>query len=250
MLNKKIIACLDIKDGQVVKGVNFECVKQTGDPLVLAKFYSESNADELVMLDISATLEKRDTILDLVQQVAQQISIPLIVGGGINSVEAAQKIIACGASKIAVNSAAILRPELIRELAQKYGSSKVVVAIDVKQTPQGYRVVSQGGTHITQYEPLQWALLAQGLGAGAILLTSIGTDGMQKGFDLQITGQLAKELTIEVIASGGAGSYEDFEELFTKTNAQSALAASVFHFNTLQIPQLKQRLKNKNINVL
>ncbi|WP_407486076.1 imidazole glycerol phosphate synthase subunit HisF [Elizabethkingia anophelis] len=249
MLKKRIIPCLDIKDGRTVKGINFEGLRDAGDPVVLAQKYVEEGADELVFLDISATQEKRKTLADLVERIAQEINIPFTVGGGINSVEDAATIIKAGADKISINSSAVKNPQLISDLAARFGSQCVVVAIDTKSMNGTEKVFVNGGKIETELETLIWAKEAEKLGAGEILLTSMNADGTKNGFALDITQQIAQLVNIPVIASGGAGKIEDFKEVFEKTKASGALAASIFHFGEVPIPQLKQYLTQQNIPV-
>ncbi|WP_407479258.1 imidazole glycerol phosphate synthase subunit HisF [Elizabethkingia miricola] len=249
MLKKRIIPCLDIKDGRTVKGINFEGLRDAGDPVVLAQKYVEEGADELVFLDISATQEKRKTLADLVERIAQEINIPFTVGGGINSVEDAATIIKAGADKISVNSSAVKDSQLISDLAARFGSQCVVVAIDTKSMNGTEKVFVNGGKIETELETLIWAKEAEKLGAGEILLTSMNADGTKNGFALDITQQIAQLVNIPVIASGGAGKMEDFKEVFEKTKASGALAASIFHFGEVPIPQLKQYLTQQNIPV-
>ena len=249
MLKKRIIPCLDIKDGRTVKGINFEGLRDAGDPVVLAQKYVEEGADELVFLDISATQEKRKTLADLVERIAQEINIPFTVGGGINSVEDAATIIKAGADKISVNSSAVKDPQLISDLAARFGSQCVVVAIDTKSMNGTEKVFVNGGKIETELETLIWAKEAEKLGAGEILLTSMNADGTKNGFALDITQQIAQLVNIPVIASGGAGKMEDFKEVFEQTKASGALAASIFHFGEVPIPQLKQYLTQQNIPV-
>ncbi|AMR40165.1 imidazole glycerol phosphate synthase subunit HisF [Elizabethkingia anophelis] len=249
MLKKRIIPCLDIKDGRTVKGINFEGLRDAGDPVVLAQKYVEEGADELVFLDISATQEKRKTLADLVERIAQEINIPFTVGGGINSVEDAATIIKAGADKISINSSAVKNPQLISDLAARFGSQCVVVAIDTKSMNGTEKVFVSGGKTETELETLIWAKEAETLGAGEILLTSMNADGTKNGFALDITQQIAQLVNIPVIASGGAGKMEDFKEVFETTKASGALAASIFHFGEVPIPQLKQYLTQQNIPV-
>lgn len=245
MLKKRIIPCLDIKDGRTVKGVNFVAIKDAGDPVVLAKKYVEEGADELVFLDITATVENRKTLVDLVRRIAQEINIPFTVGGGINSVEDARNLIAAGADKVSVNSAAVKRPALIEELAQEFGRQSVVVAVDTNLINGEWTVVIHGGRTPSSYLTLDWVKQAEGLGAGEILLTSMQNDGTKNGFALDITKKVAASINIPVIASGGAGNQQHFLEVFQQTGATGALAASIFHFGEVPIPKLKQFLKTK-----
>ena len=249
MLKKRIIPCLDIKDGRTVKGVNFENIIDAGDPIELAKRYVIEGADELVFLDITATLEKRKTLTELVTRIASEINIPFTVGGGINSIEAAKAIIEAGADKISVNSAAVLDPNLISEIAKNYGSQCVVVAIDTKYVDGEWMVFRNGGKIATNLKAVNWAKEAADLGAGEILLTSMNNDGTKDGFACDITNQIAQAVSIPVIASGGAGSMQHFADVFEHTKATGALAASVFHFGEIAIPDLKQFLETQNIPI-
>ncbi len=249
MLKKRIIPCLDIKDNRTVKGINFENIIDAGDPIELAKRYVNEGADELVFLDITATQEKRKTLTELVRKIAAEINIPFTVGGGINSLEDAKAIIESGADKISVNSAAILNPELISEIANQYGNQCVVVAIDTKFVNDEWMVFRSGGKIATGLKAVDWAKKAADLGAGEILLTSMNNDGTKAGFACDITNQISKTVSIPVIASGGAGTREHFADVFTETKATGALAASVFHFGHIPIPELKNYLKTKNIPI-
>lgn len=249
MLKKRIISCLDIKDGRTVKGVNFLDLIDAGDPVALAKRYVQEGADELVFLDITATVEKRKTLIELVSRIASELEIPFTVGGGINTLEDAAAVIEAGADKIAVNSAAIEKPELIAQISERFGSQCVVVAIDTKLIDGAWRVVKHGGRTLTPLLTLNWARQVQELGAGEIMLTSMNNDGTKNGFALGITKQVAETVQIPVIASGGAGAQEDFASVFKFTDASAALAASVFHFEKIAIPDLKAFLKTQNIPV-
>lgn len=249
MLKKRIIPCLDIKNGRTVKGVNFLDIKDAGDPVELAKRYVTEGADELVFLDITATLENRKTLIDLVETIAKEINIPFTVGGGINSVDDALELIKAGADKISINSSAVSNPKLIVDLKKRFGSQFVVVAIDTKYINGKWKVFTKGGTNETELETVSWAKEVEYLGAGEILLTSMNSDGTKAGFDLEVTKAVSKLVNIPVIASGGAGNINHFEEVFTKTEVSAALAASIFHFGEIPIPQLKKELKNKNIPV-
>lgn len=249
MLKKRIIPCLDIKDNRTVKGINFENIIDAGDPIELAKRYVNEGADELVFLDITATQEKRKTLTELVRKIAAEINIPFTVGGGINSLEDAKAIIESGADKISVNSSAILNPELISEIANQYGNQCVVVAIDTKFVNDEWMVFRSGGKIATGLKAVDWAKKAADLGAGEILLTSMNNDGTKAGFACDITNQISKTVSIPVIASGGAGTREHFADVFTETKATGALAASVFHFGHIPIPELKNYLKTKNIPI-
>ncbi|HDP75399.1 MAG TPA: imidazole glycerol phosphate synthase subunit HisF [Bacteroidales bacterium] len=249
MLAKRIIPCLDIKNGRTVKGVNFDNLTDAGDPVQLAKKYYAEGADELVLLDISATLEGRETFTDVVSNVAKAIAIPFTVGGGINSVEQAEKLIRVGADKVSINTAAIQKPELIGNLADYFGSQCVVVAIDAMLTEKGWEVVNHAGTKRTGIKALEWAKTCEILGAGEILLTSHTSDGTREGYAIDITRKISQSIGIPVIASGGAGGPEHFAEVFTKGMADAALAAGVFHYELLSISQVKEYLLSKNIIV-
>jgi len=249
MLKKRIIPCLDIKDGRTVKGVNFIDIIDAGDPVELAKKYVAQGADELVFLDISATLENRKTLVSLVTKIAHEINIPFTVGGGIRSVDDVKQIINAGADKISINSAAVAKPLLIKEIAEEFGSQCAVVAIDTKFVQGEWMVFVQGGKKATQLKTLAWAKEAEQLGAGEILLTSMNNDGTKEGFALNITDSVARGVNIPVIASGGAGLKEHFNAVFEQTKASAALAASVFHFGEIDIPELKTYLKTNSIAV-
>ncbi|MEQ9468554.1 MAG: imidazole glycerol phosphate synthase subunit HisF [Ekhidna sp.] len=248
-LKKRIIPCLDIKDGQTVKGVNFVDIRNAGDPIALAKRYVKEGADELVFLDITATVDGRKTFATLVEQIAHEINIPFTVGGGISSVEDAAVLVKAGADKVSINSAAVKRPELVKEIADEFGSQFVVVAIDAGMVNGEWKVFVKGGREATDIDVYEWAKKVEELGAGEILLTSMKNDGTKKGFAIELTSKLAAALNIPVIASGGAGSIGHFAEVFKKTKATGVLAASVFHFGEIPIPKLKAFLKNKNIEV-
>jgi imidazole glycerol-phosphate synthase subunit HisF len=249
MLKKRIIPCLDIQNGRTVKGINFEGIRDAGDPIELAKRYVSEGADELVFLDITATIERRESLLELISSVAKAIDIPFTVGGGIHSVEDVRKIIGAGADKISINSAAVRRPALIREIAAEFGSQCVVLAMDVKKVDSKWKVFVKGGREETAWEALSWAKEAVEMGAGEILLTSMNNDGTKEGFALDITQEIAQTVHVPVIASGGAGGAQDFAELFTRTSATGGLAASIFHYNELPIPTLKNYLKTLNIPI-
>ena len=249
MLKKRIIPCLDIKDGQTVKGVNFVNLINAGDPVELAKKYEDQGADELVFLDITATVEKRKTFVELVKKIARELSIPFTVGGGISSVEDVRKLLNAGADKISINSSAVKNPHLIQELSDEFGKQCVVVAIDTRFVNGKDIVHIKGGREATDLETLGWAKKVEELGAGEILLTSMDADGTKAGFDLRITKLISETVNIPIIASGGAGKSEDFEEVFNKTKATGALAASIFHFGEIPIPKLKNFLNQKNIAV-
>lgn len=249
MLAKRIIPCLDIKNGETVKGVNFLDLKEVGNPVEMAIRYSQQGADELVFLDISATEERRKTLIPLVRDIAKHINIPFTVGGGINALENVEELLKNGADKITINSASLSNPKLITEVAKRFGSQCMVVAIDTKLVENQNKVFSNGGKIETEKELFSWAKEVENLGAGEILLTSMNTDGTKAGFAIEITKQLAELVNIPVIASGGAGTMQHFEDVFTETKATGALAASIFHFNEIAIPELKNYLKSKNLSI-
>ena len=246
---KRIIPCLDIKNGRTVKGINFVNLIDAGDPVELAKRYVEEGADELVFLDITATVEERKTLITLVTQMAAAIKIPFTIGGGIHSVDEAREIIQAGATKVSINSSAVKRPELINELVEQFGSERVVLAIDAKLDGNDWKVYTHGGNVATTLAVTDWAREVEQRGAGEILLTSMNHDGTKNGFALDITQAVSEAVSIPVIASGGAGTLEHFADVFTKTKANAGLAASVFHFGEISIPQLKAYLATKNIAV-
>ena len=249
MLTKRIIPCLDIKNERTVKGVNFVDLKDAGDPVELAKIYAETGADELVFLDISATEERRKTLVDLVRKVAQNINIPFTVGGGISSVEDVEILLKNGADKVSINSKEKKRPELINELARKFGNQCVIVAIDAKKINNDWIVHLVGGKVETELNLFDWAKEVEQRGAGEILFTSMDNDGTKNGFANEALAKLSEIVNIPIIASGGAGTMQDFADAFTKGKADAALAASVFHFKEIEIPVLKQFLKEKKISV-
>ncbi len=250
MLTKRIIPCLDIKDGRTVKGTNFVNLRDAGDPVELGATYARQGADELVFLDITATVEKRKTLSELVKRVAKNINIPFTVGGGINNVEDVSVLLASGADKVSINTAAFKSPQLITDIAQTAGSQCVVLAIDTKQEEDGeWYVYLNGGRTKTDKKCFEWAKEAEALGAGEILLTSMNHDGTKAGFALDITQQLATQLSIPVIASGGGGTMQHFADVFEQAQADAALAASVFHFKEIEIPELKRYLQQKGIAV-
>lgn len=252
MLAKRIIPCLDVKDGRVVKGINFVGLRDAGDPVELAKFYSSQGADEIVFLDITATCENRDTIADVVRRTCREVFVPVTVGGGIRTADDFRDILRAGADKISVNSAAVKNPPLIDAAAEKYGSQCVVVAIDGRKTgktPSGFEVYVAGGRTPTGLDAVAWAKEAFRRGAGEILLTSMDRDGTKSGFDLELTGAVCDAVTIPVIASGGCGTLAHFSEVFEKTGADAALAASLFHYGELAIDEVKQHLAQKHIPV-
>ncbi len=249
MLAKRIIPCLDVKNGQTVKGTNFVNLRQAGDPVELGRTYSEQGADELVFLDITASHEGRKTFADMVERVAAEISIPFTVGGGISELSDVEAMLSAGADKVSINSAALRRPELIDEIAQHFGSQVCVVAIDARMDDQGWTCYLNGGRIPTERGLFEWAREANDRGAGEILFTSMNHDGVKTGFANDALSRLAEELSIPVIASGGAGEMVHFRDAFTIGHADAALAASVFHFGEISIPDLKLYLKKEGINV-
>ena len=250
MITKRIIPCLDVRDGRVVKGVNFEGVSDVSSPIELAEYYSNSGADELVFYDITASFEGRKLFTDILKEVAKKIFIPLTVGGGINTVDDFDRVLKCGADKVSVNSGAIKNPQLIKEAALKYGSQCVVISADVKRVDDVFRVFSKGGRENTGMEAIEWIKKCVELGAGEVVVNSIDTDGVKQGFDLELLEKVCSAVSVPVIASGGAGGIEHFIELFEKVpQVDAGLAASIFHFNEVKIPDLKQKLKEKNIDM-
>ncbi len=249
MLAKRIIPCLDIKDGQTVKGTNFVNLRQAGDPVELARAYSEQGADELVFLDITASFEGRKTFAELVKRIAANISIPFTVGGGIHELSDVDRLLSAGADKISINSAAIKQPQLIDDIAKHFGSQVCVLAVDAKQTDNGWKCYLNGGRVETDKELMSWAYEAQERGAGEVLFTSMDHDGVKTGYANEALAQLAADLKIPIIASGGAGNMEHFRDAFTIGKADAALAASVFHFGEIKIPDLKSYLCANGISV-
>ena len=251
MLTKRIIPCLDIRDGRVVKGVNFVGIRDAGDPVECARTYDAVGADELVLLDINASHEGRKTMLDVCARVAEQVFIPFTIGGGISDMEQIRALLNLGADKVSINSPAVRRPEFIAEAASRFGSQCIVVAMDVKRRADGsgYDVYLNGGRVNTGLDALEWAVKAESLGAGEILLTSMDTDGVKQGYDLPITRAIADAVKIPVIASGGAGAYEHFYDAIAEGHADAVLAASLFHFGTMKIADLKDYLASRGIAV-
>ena len=250
MLAKRIIPCLDVRDGRVVKGVNFVNIRDAGDPVELARFYSDQGADEIVFLDITATHEARKTVADVVERTAEQVFVPLTVGGGIRTLDDFRELLRAGADKISVNSAAVARPELITEAAERFGSQCVVLAVDARSRGDGtWEVVVAGGRKPTGLDLLEWGNKGEALGAGEFLLTSMDADGTKAGFDLPMTKAVTEAVGIPVIASGGCGSLSHFAEVFEETGCDAALAASLFHFGELTVPQVKDYLRARNIPV-
>jgi len=249
MLAKRIIPCLDIKDGRVVKGVNFVNLRDAGDPVEQARLYDEQGADELVFLDISATHEGRKTTLELVSRVAETVFMPLAVGGGIREVDDMRNLLLAGADKVSVNSAAVRRPELLSEGAMRFGAQCIVLAIDARRTDSSWEVYVNGGRMPTGIDAVEWAVRGVELGAGEILLTSMDSDGTLAGYDLSLTRRIAESVSVPVIASGGAGLPSHFADVLTEGKADAAIAASLFHDGKLKIPELKRELQNLNIPV-
>ena len=250
MLAKRIIPCLDVRDGRVVKGVNFVNIRDAGDPVELARFYSDQGADEIVFLDITATSDGRATVADVVERTAEQVFVPLTVGGGIRTLEDFRQLLRAGADKISVNSAAVKDPGLLSRAAERFGSQCVVLAIDARRRPEGsYEVVVAGGRTPTGLDAVEWARRGEALGAGEILLTSMDADGTKAGFDLEMTRAVTQAVSIPVIASGGCGSLEHFAQVFAETDCDAALAASLFHFGELTVPQVKEYLRKRKIPV-
>ena len=250
MITKRIIPCLDVRNGRVVKGVNFEGLQDVDSPVALGKYYSDNGADELVFYDITASCEDRALFTDILTEVARTIFIPLTVGGGINTLDDFDRVLKCGADKVSVNSGAIRDPSLVREAALKYGDQCVVLSADIKRVDGVFRVFARGGRENTGLEAIEWIKRCVGNGAGEVVVNSIDTDGVKRGFDLELLQAVCDAVKVPVIASGGAGSQTDFVELFQKVPAVDAgLAASVFHFGEIAIPELKRTLRENNINV-
>jgi len=250
MITKRIIPCLDVKNGRVVKGTNFQGLSDVSDPVALGKFYSDNGADELVFYDITASFEGRKLFTDILTKVASTIFIPLTVGGGINTVEDFDRVLKCGADKVSVNSGAIRNPDLVYQAARKYGDQCVVLSADVKRVDGEFRVFAKGGREDTGMEAISWIKRCVDMGAGEVVLNSIDTDGVKKGFDLQMLEAVSNAVDVPVIASGGAGCMDDFVKLFqTLPKVDAGLAASIFHFGQVQIPELKRYLAENNINV-
>jgi cyclase len=249
MLAKRIIPCLDVKDGRTVKGTNFVNLRDAGDAVELAKIYSAEGADELVFLDITATHEKRKTLSELVKKIAAEINIPFTVGGGINTIEDIEVLLNSGADKVSINTSAVKAPQILADAAKNFGSQCVVLAIDAKQTTRGWKVFLNGGRIETELDAIEWAKRGVELGAGEILLTSMDADGTRDGFEIELTHIVSKSVNVPVIASGGAGAPAHFTDVFEKGKADAALAASIFHFREIEIPALKNYLKSQNIEV-
>lgn len=249
MITRRIIPCLDVRDGRVVKGVNFEGIQDVASPVELARFYNESGADELVFYDITASYENRALFTDALTAVASEIFIPLTVGGGINTLDDFERVLKCGADKVSVNSGAIKDPSLIERAAKKYGSQCVVLSMDIKRVDGSYHIFLNGGRKDTGIDALQWALNGENSGAGEMVVNSIDTDGVKQGFDIEMLSEIQSRVSVPVIASGGAGKKEDFLELFNSGCADAGLAASIFHFKEVYIKNLKKYLNENNIEM-
>lgn len=249
MITKRIIPCLDVRNGKVVKGVNFEGVRDIADPVEMAKFYNESGADELVFYDITASVEERALFSDILVDVASQIFIPLTVGGGINTLDDFDRVLKCGADKVSVNSGAIRNPDIIEQAAKKYGDQCVVLSMDIKRVDGVFRLFSKGGRENTGIDALQWAVDGVNRGAGELVVNSIDTDGVKNGFDLQLLDEIAARVDVPIIASGGAGKMEDFSELFKHPGIDAGLAASILHFKEIGIMELKKYLRAQGVEV-
>lgn len=249
MITKRIIPCLDVRNGKVVKGVNFEGVRDIADPVEMAKFYNESGADELVFYDITASVEERALFSDILVDVASQIFIPLTVGGGINTLEDFDRVLKCGADKVSVNSGAIRNPDIIEQAAKKYGDQCVVLSMDIKRVDGEFKLFSKGGRENTGIDALQWAVDGVSRGAGELVVNSIDTDGVKNGFDLELLDEIAARVNVPIIASGGAGKMEDFSELFKHPGIDAGLAASIFHFKEISIHDLKKYLRSEGVEV-
>ena len=249
MITKRIIPCLDVKDGRVVKGANFVGLKDVNAPVELAKYYNNSMADELVFYDITASYENRNLFVQTLERVAKEIFIPLTVGGGINKIEDFDRVLKSGADKVSVNSGAVKNPNLIREAAEKYGNQCVVLSVDIKKVGQKYSVFVKGGRENTNIDAIEWVINGEKNGAGELVINSIDTDGIKNGFDIDLLKEIAENVSIPIIASGGAGTMEHFKEVFEVKGVDAGLAASIFHFKEIDIKDLKEYLKNNNIKV-
>jgi imidazole glycerol-phosphate synthase subunit HisF len=249
MITKRIIPCLDVRDGKVVKGINFEGVRDVADPVAMAEFYNKSGADELVFYDITASVEGRGLFTEILTQVASKIFIPLTVGGGINTIDDFDRVLKCGADKVSVNSGAIFNPALIEAGAKKYGDQCVVLSMDIKRVDGQFRLFSKGGREDTGLDAIKWAVDGVNRGAGELVVNSIDTDGVKAGFDLELLDQIAARVNVPIIASGGAGKKEDFVELFRHPGMDAGLAASIFHFRELEIKDLKEYLRQEGFEV-
>lgn len=249
MLTKRIIPCLDVDNGRVVKGVNFVDIKDAGDPVELAEVYDQQGADELVFLDITASSDKRETMVELVEKTAEKVFIPFTIGGGIRTTEDIRRLLNAGADKVSINSAAVKNPDLIAKGAKKFGSQCIVIAIDAKRVDDSWEVYIHGGRKATGIDAVEWAKEIEELGAGEILLTSMDADGTKDGYDVKLTSTISEQVNIPVIASGGAGDLNDIEEVYKRGKADAALAASIFHFNKYTISDVKKYLDQKGVNV-
>ena len=249
MITKRIVPCLDVRDGRVVKGKNFKGIQDVDNPVELAKFYNESGADELVFYDITASFEERKLFTNILKEVASQIFIPLTVGGGINNLDDFDRVLKSGADKVSVNSGAIKNPKLIEEAAKKYGDQCVVLSVDVKRVDGKFKVFSKGGRENTGIDAIEWFVMGQENGAGEVVVNSIDTDGVKTGFDLELLSILTKKLSIPIVASGGAGNMEHFNELFKLSGVDAGLAASIFHFKEVEIIELKKYKRKNNVKV-
>ena len=249
MITKRIIPCLDVRNGRVVKGKNFEGIQDVSDPVVMAKFYNREGADELVFYDITASVEERGLFTDILTKVASEIFIPLTVGGGINTLDDFDRVLKCGADKVSVNSGAIRDPQIIEKAAKKYGDQCVVLSMDIKRVDGSFRLFAKGGRENTGIDALQWAVDGVNSGAGELVVNSIDTDGVKQGFDLELLDEIAARVNVPIIASGGAGKMEDFSELFRHKGMDAGLAASIFHYKEIKIADLKKYLRNEGVEV-
>lgn len=249
MIAKRIVPCLDVRDGRVVKGVNFAGLKDVNDPVTLARFYNEQGADELVFYDITASAEERGLFTDILKGVASEVFIPLTVGGGINEVSDFERVLNCGADKVSVNSGAIRRPQLIKEGAKRYGSQCVVLSVDIRRVGEQWHVFAKGGREDTGLEALEWIRQGEQLGAGELVINSMDTDGVKQGFDLALLKAVSEITSLPIVASGGAGKMEDFIDLFQLPKIEAGLAASIFHYGEVKIPDLKKQLNTAGIPV-
>ena len=249
MITKRIIPCLDVRNGRVVKGKNFEGIQDVSDPVEMAKFYNREGADELVFYDITASVEERGLFTDILTKVASEIFIPLTVGGGINTLHDFDRVLKCGADKVSVNSGAIRDPQIIEKAAKKYGDQCVVLSMDIKRVDGSFRLFAKGGRENTGIDALQWAVDGVNSGAGELVVNSIDTDGVKQGFDLELLDEIAARVNVPIIASGGAGKMEDFSELFRHKGMDAGLAASIFHYKEIKIADLKKYLRNEGVEV-
>ena len=249
MITKRIIPCLDVRNGRVVKGKNFEGIQDVSDPVEMAKFYNREGADELVFYDITASVEERGLFTDILTKVASEIFIPLTVGGGINTLDDFDRVLKCGADKVSVNSGAIRDPQIIEKAAKKYGDQCVVLSMDIKRVDGSFRLFAKGGLENTGIDALQWAVDGVNSGAGELVVNSIDTDGVKQGFDLELLDEIAARVNVPIIASGGAGKMEDFSELFRHKGMDAGLAASIFHYKEIKIADLKKYLRNEGVEV-